>query len=128
MSTSRQKKSGSNKDVTCFECKDPGHYKNEYPKLKPKKKFFREKNKVMMETRDDFESLEDYSKEEKANMVLKSSSEAFELESNSDEVFSHLTHSELELSLDEILEKIQKFKQRYKNLSQIHVVDFEAHT
>lgn len=33
-STSGQKKSGADKDVICSYCKEPSHYKNEYPKLK----------------------------------------------------------------------------------------------
>lgn len=71
--TSRQEKSRAYKDVTCFKCKQPGHYKNECPKLLPKNKFFREKKKVMMATWDDSEASKDDSKEEKANIALKAS-------------------------------------------------------
>lgn len=69
-----------------------------------------------METWDDSESLEDDFKEERANTTLKASTEEFESESNSesdldsDEVFSHLTRSELESSLYEILQKSQKLQ------------------
>ena len=51
-----QKKQGSRKEVICFECKEPCHYKNDCPKLKkdrrPKKKFFKGK-KGLMATWDD---------------------------------------------------------------------------
>ena len=36
-STSGQKKA-ADKEVTCYECKEPGHYMNECPKLKKDKK------------------------------------------------------------------------------------------
>ena len=55
-STSGKKKSKADKDITCFKCKEPGHYKNECPKLKPKNEFFREKKNVLMATWDDYES------------------------------------------------------------------------
>lgn len=72
-STSGHKKSGANKDATFFECKQPGHYKNECPKLIAKRKFFREKKKVLMATWDELEASEDDYEEEKANMALKAS-------------------------------------------------------
>lgn len=52
-STSRLKKSNAGKDVTCFECKELGHNKNECPKLRkyrPKKKDFIGKKKGLMAT------------------------------------------------------------------------------
>lgn len=48
-----QKKSGASKDITCFKCKEPGHYKDECPKLrkyKPMKKVFKGKKKVLTPT------------------------------------------------------------------------------
>lgn len=54
-STYGSKKVGVGKQLTCFECKEPGHFKNECPKLKkerPKKKF-RGKKKGLMDTCDD---------------------------------------------------------------------------
>ena len=46
-STSGQRKSSGN-EVICFECNEPGHYMNDYPKLlkeKPKKKALKGKKK-----------------------------------------------------------------------------------
>lgn len=66
-STSGIKKSRPSKDITFFECKEPGHFKNEYPKLKkniPKKKDFRGKKKGVRATWDDSKSLEDDFEEE----------------------------------------------------------------
>lgn len=65
-----------------------------------------------METWDDSESSEYNSEKEEVNMALEANTKAFESESdsksNSDfgEVFSHLTCSELELFLAEILENV----------------------
>ena len=53
------KKAGASKDITFFECKEPGHFKNECPKLKkdrPKKKDFIGNKKGLMATWDDLES------------------------------------------------------------------------
>lgn len=61
------------------------------------KKFFKEKNKVLLKTWDDSESFEDGSKDEQANMTLMASTRASESESGSDTkwLFSHSTHCEL---------------------------------
>lgn len=59
--------------------KEPGHYKNECPKLrkdKPKKKVFRGKKKRLMATWDDFDSSEDDSEDEKINVALMANFEA----------------------------------------------------
>lgn len=72
-STSGQKKSGVSKEVICFDWKEPGHYKNECPKLKKdrqKKKDSRGKKKGLMDTYDDSESPEDDYEEEQANVTL----------------------------------------------------------
>lgn len=63
-STYGKNKSGAGKDVTCFKCKHLRHYKNEYPKLMPKRKFFKEKKKVLMAVWNNSEASEDDSKEE----------------------------------------------------------------
>src|SRR3954465_13558787 len=58
--------------VVCYECNEPGHYKNECPKLQkenPKKKFH--KKKGLMATWDDSESeSESDSEGEQANFTL----------------------------------------------------------
>lgn len=109
--TSRQRKSRANQDVTGFECQQPRYFKNECPKLIPKRKFSREKNKVLMDTWDDSESLEDDFEEEQVHMALmassKSSDSRSELDSDSNEVFSNLNHSEVESCLTKILERFQ---------------------
>jgi hypothetical protein len=63
-------------------------------------------------------------------MALTANVEAYDedSDSNTEEVFSHLTHSELEVSLAEILEKNQRLHKRCKNLKQILVTNFEAHS
>lgn len=63
-----------------------------------------------MATRDNSDSSEDESKEEPENMKLMASTGASESDSDSKEVFSHLTRSELELTLVEILEKSLKLQ------------------
>lgn len=126
-SISGLKKSGSIKDITSFECKEPGHYKNECPKLRrkdrPRQKFLIGEKKGLMDTWDDSESLEDDSKEVKENVVLMARTEACddktqsESESDSEEVFFYLSRSELESCLSEILEKCQKLQNKYKDLN-----------
>ena len=64
-STSGQKKA-ADKEVTCYECKEPGHYRNECPKLKKDKK----SKKVLMETWDDSDSEEEDSENEQAVVAL----------------------------------------------------------
>ena len=69
--TSGQKKAAGN-EVTCYECKEPGHYRNGCPKLKkdkkPKKVF--KAKKGLMATWDDSESEDEDSDEEHANVAL----------------------------------------------------------
>ena len=51
-------KNASRKKVTCYECNEPGHYKNDCPKLKKDKKpkkAYKDK-KGLIETWDDSES------------------------------------------------------------------------
>lgn len=78
---------------------------------------------------------EDEYEEEEANVVLmvsiwasddKTHSES-KSESDSEEVFPDLSHSELELCLLEIMEKYQKLLNKYKDLKQIHVSETEVH-
>lgn len=90
------------KYITCFECNEPHHNKNECPKLridKLKKKVFRWKKIGLMATGDDFDFLEDDSEEEQAS--INASNEKFTSEpkskSTTKEVFSDLSVFELEL-------------------------------
>lgn len=137
-STSGQKKSSVRNEVICFECKEPGHYKNGCPKMnkdRPKKKDFRGKKKGLMANQNDSKSLEDDSEEEQANMVLMVYTKAYaekiqsesKSESDSEDVFPNLSRSELESYLSGILEKYQKLQNKYKDLKQVHVSESEAH-
>src|SRR3954469_23629094 len=91
------------KKVTCYECNEPGHYKNECPKLQkenPKKKFH--KKKGLMATWDDSDSeSEPDSEGEQANIALMATvddgSEST-TESDSEEVFSELSREEFFLT------------------------------
>ena len=99
-SDNRKESSGhrrsAKKEVVCYECKEPGHYKNDCPKLqkeKPKKKF-NKKKKVLMATWDDSDECESSSEseEECANVALMASTEdqeegtsGYESESESDD-------------------------------------------
>ena len=62
----------SDNEVICFECKKPGHYKNECPNLKKdgKPKRFHKGKKGLVTTWDDSESEEEDSEEEQAAIAL----------------------------------------------------------
>ena len=90
----------SNKDIVCYECNEPGHYKSDCPNLqkeKPKNKFSKENKKILMETWDDSESseAETESEDERANIALMENisddTGSYESESDSEveEVFSN---------------------------------------
>ncbi|XP_050897860.1 uncharacterized protein LOC127104736 [Lathyrus oleraceus] len=131
------KKAEANKDLTFFEFKEPGHFNNEYPKLKKErpKNNFRGKKKGLMATWDDSKSLGDDFEEEQANMALMACTKApietiqleSESESDSEEIFTELTRSELESSLSEVLDKYQKILEKYKDLKKIHLSESETH-
>src|ERR1044072_8040073 len=118
-STSGQKKV-ADKEVICFECKEPRHYKNECQKLKKDrkpKKFHKKKGR--MATWDDSESEEEDFDEEQAAIALMTRTYAEseveptpEAESDSDdedEVLSSFTPSELKASLMEMMGKYDSF-------------------
>src|SRR3954469_11527057 len=117
------------KKVICYECNEPGHFKNECPKLQkenPKKKFH--KKKGLMATWDDFESeSESDSEGEQANLALMSTvgdgSESTS-ESDSEEVFSELSREELVSSLTKLLELRAYLSIKYKKLKKL----FESET
>src|SRR3954469_21361829 len=95
------------KKAVCYECNEPGHFKNECPKLQkenPKKMFH--KKKSLMATWDDSEYESD-SEDEQANFALMATEDdgsESTLESDSEEVFSELSREELVSSLTELLE------------------------
>src|SRR4051812_14598300 len=99
----------------CYECNEPGHYKNECPKLQkenPKKKFH--KKKGLMETWDESEDESD-SEDEQANCALMATEDDGS-ESDSEEVFSELSRKELVSSLTELLELKAHLIIKYKKL------------
>src|SRR4051812_47537080 len=118
------------KKVTCYECNEPGHYKNECQKLqkeKPKKKFH--KKKGIMATWDDSDSSESESDSEgeQANIVLMATvddgSESTS-KSDSEEVFSELSKEELISSLTELLDLKAHLSIKYKKLKKLF--DYET--
>src|SRR3954468_17601623 len=107
------------KKAVCYECNEPGHYKNECPKLQkenPKNKFH--KKKGLMATWDDSESESD-SEGEQANFALMAREDdrlESTSESDSKEVFSELSREELVSSLTELLELKAHLSIKYKKL------------
>jgi hypothetical protein len=62
--------------IRCYGCNQPGHFKNDCPKLKQSKPFF--KKKSMMATWDDLDDLPD-TEEEEANICLMTKSDSEEV-------------------------------------------------
>src|SRR4051812_21468982 len=110
-------KRSDKKKVMCYECNEPGHFKNECPNLQkenPKKKFH--KKKGLMATWDE---SEDDSEDEQANCVLMATEDdgsESTSESDSEEVFSELTRDELVSGLTELLELKAHLSIKYKKL------------
>ena len=124
-------KKPNTKDIICYECNDQGHYKSDCPKLqkeKPKKKFGKEKKKSLMATWDDSDTSEadSESDDERANITLMENvskdREAFgsDSESDTEEVFPNFavnfTKAELAESLNEILERYQQIRAKFRDL------------
>src|ERR1051325_6885181 len=86
------------RSITCYKCKEPGHFKTECPKLqreKPKRIF--DKKRGMMATWDDSESseAESDSKDEHANLTfMATTTDESSSESETEEVFSYLPRNE----------------------------------
>src|ERR1044072_7390499 len=126
-STSGQKKV-ADREVICFECNEPGHYKNDCPKLRKEEKFKRVQKgrKGLMATWDDSESEEGDSDEERAAVALMASAGArsevlvtSEADSDSDvedEVLSPFSPHELKACLLEIMEKYNSLRSKHKIL------------
>ncbi|MGR2462358.1 zinc finger CCHC domain-containing protein, partial [Salmonella enterica] len=138
-SSSGQKKS-SIKEVTCFECKESGHYKSDCPKLKrdkkPKKHF--KTKKSLMVTFDESESedvdsdgevqglmaiVKDKGTESKEAVDSDSESEGDPDSDDENEVFASFSTSELKHALSDIMDKynslLSKHKKLKKNLSAV---------
>ena len=125
-SSSGQKKKVDKDNIICYECQEPGHYKNECPKLKKDKKFA--KKKGLMATWDDSDSEEEVSGDEQAARALMATTndgsedeQTSEAESDSEvlnEVLSPFSPHELKASLLEMLEKYNSLKARYKALKE----------
>src|ERR1044072_3080940 len=126
-STSGHKKA-ADKEVISFECKEPGHYKNEFPKLKKDKrprKSHKDK-KGLMVTWDESESEDEGSDEEQAVVALMASagdksevevtSEAESDSDEEDEVLSLFSPHELKACLLEIMEKYNSLRSKHKIL------------
>lgn len=121
--------------MVCYECNEPGHYKNECPKLqkdRPKKNADKRK-KVLMATWDDSESSDaaSDSEDERENMDLMADAEHEDVssesgsESDSEEVFSDLSREELAESLSEMFENYNQMKLKYKKLKRSLVSETE---
>src|ERR1044072_6943118 len=118
----------SDNEVMCFECKKPGHYKNECPNLKKdgKPKSFHKGKKGLVTTWDDSESEEEDSEEEQAAIALMARTDeesegerTSEAESDSDEedeVLSPFSPHELKACLLEIIEKYNTLLIKHKIL------------
>src|ERR1044072_2320621 len=138
-STSGQKMF-ADREVICFECNEPGHYKNDCPKLRKEEKFKRVQKgrKGLMATWDDSESEEGDSDEERAAVALMASAGArsevlvtSEADSDSDsdvedEVLSPFSPHELKACLLEIMEKYNSLRSKYKILKKDFMATSQA--
>src|SRR4051812_36355853 len=113
---------GVRKKVMCYECNEPGHFRNECPKLQkenPKKKFH--KKKGLMATWDESED-DSNSEDEQANCALMATEDdgsESTSESDSEEVYSELTRDELVSGLTELLESKCQICIKYKKLKKL---------
>ncbi|GAV78446.1 zf-CCHC domain-containing protein/UBN2 domain-containing protein, partial [Cephalotus follicularis] len=107
-------------EPTCYECKKPGHLKNECPNLKKKEKFIKEqfkkkneqskKKKAMVATWDDSDpssSGEEESDEDVVNLALM----AMEEDASEDE-----SDNEVQFSFDELQNAYEKLYVEYENV------------
>ncbi|GAV68047.1 zf-CCHC domain-containing protein/UBN2 domain-containing protein [Cephalotus follicularis] len=112
--------SSKKEEPTCYECKKPGHFKNECPYLKKKERFnkehFKKKNehskkkKAMVATWDDSDpssSEEEESDEEVVNLALM----AMEEDTSGDE-----SESEVNFTFDELQNAYEKLYIEYENV------------
>ncbi|GAV56858.1 LOW QUALITY PROTEIN: zf-CCHC domain-containing protein, partial [Cephalotus follicularis] len=88
--------SSKKEEPTCYECKNPGHFKNECPNLKKKEKFIKEhskKKKAMVATWDDSDSSNSEEESEVVNFALM----ALEEDTSEDE-----SQNEVNFTFDEL--------------------------
>ncbi|GAV83541.1 zf-CCHC domain-containing protein/UBN2 domain-containing protein [Cephalotus follicularis] len=116
----QEEESSKKEGPTCYECKKPGHFKNECPNLKKKEKFnkeqFKKKNeqskkkKAMVATWDDSDpssSEEEESDEEVVNLALMAVKE----DASEDE-----SDNEVQFSFDELQNAYEKLYVEYENV------------
>ena len=138
--SSGQKKTFGNEAI-CFECKEPGHYRNDCPKLKKDKKPKKgsKGRKGLMATWDDSESEDEASDEEHANMALMAGASGYVSESghttdeefDSDdeaEVIASLSRSKLEFCFSEAMKRYQLLKSDHKILKRKFEITSETFT
>ncbi|GAV79835.1 zf-CCHC domain-containing protein [Cephalotus follicularis] len=105
--------SSKKEEPTCYECKKPGHFKNECPNLKKKEKFIKEhskKKKAMVATWDDSDltsSEESGSDEEVVNFALM----AMEEDTSEDE-----SENEVNFTFEELQNAYEKLYVEYENI------------
>ncbi|GAV61928.1 zf-CCHC domain-containing protein [Cephalotus follicularis] len=105
--------SSKKEEPTCYECKKPGHFKNECPNLKKKEKFIKEhskKKKAMVATWDDSDlsnSDESGSDEEVVNITLM----AMEEDTSGDE-----SENEVNFTFDELQNAYENLFKEYESI------------
>ncbi|GAV57181.1 zf-CCHC domain-containing protein/UBN2 domain-containing protein, partial [Cephalotus follicularis] len=102
--------SSKKEEPTCYECKKPGHFKNECPNLKKKEKFIKEhskKKKAMVATWDDSDSssFEEESDEEVVNFALMALEEDTSGDESENEV--NFTFDELQNAYDNLFKEYE---------------------
>ncbi|GAV57824.1 zf-CCHC domain-containing protein/UBN2 domain-containing protein, partial [Cephalotus follicularis] len=116
----QDEESSKKEEPTCYECKKPGHFKNECPNLKKKERFnqeqFKKKNehskkkKAMVATWDDSDSSsskEEESDEEVVNLALM----ALEEDTSEDE-----SENEVNFTFDELQNAYENLFNEYENV------------
>ncbi|GAV76419.1 LOW QUALITY PROTEIN: zf-CCHC domain-containing protein/UBN2 domain-containing protein [Cephalotus follicularis] len=124
---SQDEESSKREEPTCFECKKPGHFKNECPFLKKKEKFnkeqFKKKNeqskkkKAMVATWDDSDPSsfeEEESDEEVVNLALMAREEDTSGDESENEV--HFTFEELQNAYENLFKEYENICLKNKTL------------
>ncbi|GAV90152.1 zf-CCHC domain-containing protein [Cephalotus follicularis] len=109
----QEEKSSKREEPTCYECKKPGHFKNECPNLKKKEKFNKEqskKKKAMVATWDDSD-LSSSEEEERDEEVVNLALMAMEEDASEDE-----SDNEVQFSFDELQNAYEKLYVEYENV------------